>query len=412
MNKIRLLLLLLTFLVVGIVGTLAFLYAKGFRLNPDTREFTPNGILVLKSNPDSAQILINGELKTVTNATLTLLPDNYDIVVKKEGFLEWKKRLTIEKEVVTEATAHLFKSAPSLSAITFAGATDPTISADLTKIAYIIAPTNSNGNSQGLWIMETINLPLGFAREPRRLTDAVLTAQELIWSPDGREILVITPKATYRLDTGAFTSDSKLVNVAVLTEEILAKWQEEKEKHLNDQIQKLPVEMHDLMNRRASQVVFSADEEMVIYTASKSAEIPENLIKQLPGSSTQKQERNIKEGQTYIYDIKEDRNFLITEGELKLSGWIEYTAKSNEQRAMSKGLKRSLSWYPSSRHLILAEENKIIIMDYDGTNRQVVYSGSYIAPHAYPTLSLDRLLILTNLGATDTPANLYSLSLK
>jgi hypothetical protein len=51
-------------------------------------------------------------------------------------------------------------------------------------------------------------------------------------------------------------------------------------------------------------------------------------------------------------------------------------------------------------------------MDYDGTNRQEVYSGSYIAPHAFPTVNKERLLILTNLGADSVLPNLYSLSLK
>ena len=51
-------------------------------------------------------------------------------------------------------------------------------------------------------------------------------------------------------------------------------------------------------------------------------------------------------------------------------------------------------------------------MDYDGTNRQEVYAGSYVAPHAYPALTTDRIIILTNLGANTSPPNLYSLSLK
>ena len=62
--------------------------------------------------------------------------------------------------------------------------------------------------------------------------------------------------------------------------------------------------------------------------------------------------------------------------------------------------------------LVLAEEGKVIIMDYDGTNRQEVYTGSYIAPHAFPTVSDERLLLLTNLGADSGSPNIYSLTLK
>jgi hypothetical protein len=59
----------------------------------------------------------------------------------------------------------------------------------------------------------------------------------------------------------------------------------------------------------------------------------------------------------------------------------------------------------------LAKQDKIIIMDYDGTNKQEVYTGVYSAPNAFPIASTDRILILTNLGANSTPANLYSLGL-
>src|SRR3990167_4487381 len=108
MTKIRLLILLATLIVVGGLGTLFFMYAKGFRLNPETGEVAPSGLLVIKSHPDSAQVILNGELKTATNATISLPPGTYDVSVRKEGYAQWNKRLTIEKENVTESTAHLF----------------------------------------------------------------------------------------------------------------------------------------------------------------------------------------------------------------------------------------------------------------------------------------------------------------
>ena len=402
MTKVRLLFFLMTLLVVFVAGSVVFLYARGYRLNSDTGKFSPNGLLVIKSVPDGAQVFINGELKTATNVTLPLEPNIYDISVRKEGYISWNKRLTIDKEIVTEATAHLFKSVPSLSAITFSGADNPIPSYDLTKIGYLVPPTQNNTENQGLWIMETVNLPLGFSRDPRRITDGNLSGSSWVWSPDGREILLTTTQGVFLLDTGVFTSQAQRVNVAEQKSEILASWQEEKNKKNTDQIKKLPEEVREIMQRRTEALEFSPDEEMVLYTASSSATIPTNLIKKLPGVSTQKEVREIEKNKSYIYDLKEDKNFLIDDGdgELIIEGGFSNSAV------------RRISWYPSSRNLILAEESKITIMDYDGTNKQVVYSGSFISPHVYPTLSLDRLLILTNLGAGTTAANLYSLSLK
>jgi hypothetical protein len=51
-------------------------------------------------------------------------------------------------------------------------------------------------------------------------------------------------------------------------------------------------------------------------------------------------------------------------------------------------------------------------MDYDATNKQVVFTGNYQYPHAYPSGSTSRAIILTNFGSTTSPLNLYWLGLK
>ena len=184
MTKIRLLVLLTTFLFVGSIGTLVFQYAKGFRFNQQTGEVTQNGILVIKSYPDGAEVFINGELKTGTNATIPLPPSTYDISIRKEGFFSWEKRINIKNEEVTEATAHLFKLAPSLSPLTFSGVQNVFASPDISKISYTVPLSSNNNDSEGLWIIETINLPIGFSRDPRRITDGNLDNSTWVWSPD------------------------------------------------------------------------------------------------------------------------------------------------------------------------------------------------------------------------------------
>lgn len=405
MTKFRVLIFLVTLSVVGVVAYFVSFYARGYRFSIEKLEFEPNGLLVLKSDPDGAQIFVNGELKTATNATVPIPPGTYDVAVRKDGFLEWKKRLSIEKEIVTEATAHLFRSVPSLSPLTFTGTSKIVPSKDLTKIVYIVPQQKSltpQIDQGGLWIIETLNLPLGFSRDPRRVTDGDLTDAVLTWSSDGRQILVSLKNSVFLLEVGSFTSQAQRTNVASQKEEILASWEEERAIKIASGIRKLPEELRNIMERKTKSLVFSPDEEMILYTASTSTQIPDKLIKQLPGASTQTQSRAIKENHTYVYDIKEDRNFLIDDddADLVIEGGFETSAS------------RRMSWFPTSRHLILAAEGKVEIMDYDGTNRQNVYSGSYVAPFALPSLSTNRLLILTNLGANSSEPNLYSLSLK
>lgn len=403
MTTKRVLIFLLTIIIVGTFATLVALYARGYRFDPTTFRFAPHGILVIKSHPDGSQVYINGELETATNATIRLAPGTYDVSVRREGYLPWQKRLTIEKEVVTEADAQLFRVVPSLSAVTFSGVVSPLSSPDYTKIAYIVPSTSNNdSDKEGLWVMETVNLPLGFTRDPRRITDGDLTGATWRWSPNAREILLTTRTGVFLLDAGTFTPQNQRVNVASSRDQILEEWQEEENQKLQAQLRPLPNDLKDILSRKTSSVVFSPDETKILYTASSSATIPEDLIKPVPGSSTQEEERSLRPGHTYVYDIKEDRNFLIDEdsSSLNIENWKQ-TEKS-----------RSMFWFATSRHLVLAEQGKLTIMDYDGTNRQEVYSGSYIAPSAFPTLNTDRLLMLTNLGADSAPPNIYSLNLK
>jgi len=392
LNKIRGILTLTTFVVVFVFASLFGRYAKGYKFDFKSFEFVPNGILVVKAEPSSSQIYVNGVLKGVADDNIKLSPGTYDVSIQKEGFISWNKRLTIEKEVVTEANVELFKSASSLSAVTFSGVISPTTSDDHTKISFVVPTTKENGQDKsGLWVMETASLPLGFSRDPRRVTDGNLQTATWEWSPDGREILLTTTLGTFLLDSGEYTPQSNRVNIASTKDIVLKEWDEKRKKKLSAKVKPLSEELHDLFLNKVSAIEFSPDEDKILYTASGSATLANDLLEFVfPGSSTQKQEREIKLGSTYIYDIKEDRNFLLD---------------TNDSE-------KSISWFATSNHVLIAENGNIFIADFDGTNRQSVYSGAYTSPFAFPTLKSDRILILTDLGADAPFPNLYSLSVK
>jgi dipeptidyl aminopeptidase/acylaminoacyl peptidase len=403
MTKIRILIFLLTLIIVGVGGYFALMYARGYRINPDDGKITPHGLLVIKSTPDGAQIFINQELKSATDTTISLIPETYTVEIKKEGYKNWAKTINIKKEEVTEIDASLFKSAPSLSALTFSGAINPVASHDMTKIAYAILPGSKSDFAQkaGIWVIETINLPIGFSKEARRVTDGDLSKANWMWSPDGREILATTQTATYLLNAGSYTPQGQRVNVSENKNTILIDWSLEEKKRLESKLKNVPNDLTSILKTKAQSILFSPDENKLVYIASGSATLPENLIKSLPGSSTQKEERKIEKGKVYVYDIKEDKNFLIEEDSTNMvlgSG----TDGTDTEKIM---------WYPNSGNIVLSEKNKITIMDYDGTNRQVVFAGTFINPYVFTTVSEDRLLILTDIGGDESP-NLYTLTIK
>jgi len=408
MTKTRIIIFFTTTLIVLTLGYFASLYARGYKFNPKDKKITATGLLVIKSSPEAAQIFIDNELRDATNTTISLAPGTYDISVKKEGYHSWNKRLTIEKEIVTEINADLFKTAPSLSAITLSPVVNPLPSDDFTKIAYSVPATieNVNKDKEGLWIIETVNLPLGFAKNPKRITDGDLSNSTWQWSPDGREILLRTKTGAFQLNTGVFTAQKDRINTSSNLDETIEKWEDEKEKRFKAQLRGLPDALVDILANKTEKVIFSPDETKILYLAISDSTLPDKLIKPVPGASTQKEERDIKKYNTYVYDIKEDRNFFISKVDENTD-----ECKYNTP-ALLLSCKSALSWFPTSQQLVLADEGKIIIMDYDSTNKQEVYSGTYTAPNAFPVVSKDRLMILTNLGANSALPNLYSIRLK
>jgi hypothetical protein len=207
----------------------------------------------------------------------------------------------------------------------------------------------------------------------------------------------------FLIDTGSFTAQNQRINIASKKDATITVWTAEKENKDQNLIKNLPPELTDILSRKSSSFVFSPDNNVILYTASSSGTLPDGLVRSLPGASTQRQERNIQAGHTYVYDIKEDRNFLITDQEVVIN---------NQQLTVNGPQGSALRWMSSSRHLLFAQSGQVTVMDYDGTNRQVVYSGSYFAPAAFPFSNTTKILILTNLGAGTSSANLYTLTVK
>jgi hypothetical protein len=229
---------------------------------------------------------------------------------------------------------------------------------------------------------------LGFGGGPKEITDGDMTGASYVFSPDGRQIMVTLSNSIFLLDTGSFTPQNQRVNLASNASKTLAAWKIEEDTKNQNLIKNLPPDVNDILSRKTSDFTFSPDSDMILYTASSSATLPEGLAAPLPGASTQKQERDIQIGRTYVYDIKEDRNFLITDQPV------------------------TIRWMSGSGQLLLAQVGQVAVMDYDGTNRQIIYSGSYFAPNAFPFTNTTKILILTNLGAPTGTPNLYTLTVK
>ena len=109
--KYRRLLYTIFFLIFFIFGSFLFFDTAGYRYNFKRNKLEKTGILIVNSSPTEAEIFLNGQYQDKTPSRLTkLLPDQYDVEVRKDNFWPWQQKLTISSNLTTFAEGiFLFK---------------------------------------------------------------------------------------------------------------------------------------------------------------------------------------------------------------------------------------------------------------------------------------------------------------
>jgi len=385
-------------LIIGI-GTMAYFLTKlasGYRFDFTNKSLRPTGLLVASSLPNQATVFVNGKaFKNKTATTLSLTPGEYQVEIKKDGFSSWQKKLLIEKELVVKTDAYLFPTYPELKPLTFTGAANPVISPDGKKVVFAV---ESEDEKAGLWVLDLSERALGLGREPLQIVQSApggrnFAQSDYQWSSDSKQILIVLAKETvqeenFLLEASTLNENTQLIDITEQKATLLRSWQNEEEILQENKISRLPEELINILEATTKDILFSPDETKILYTATASASILKELIPPLPGASTQTEQRELQPDKTYVYDLKEDRNFAIDLPE-----------------------ESKISWFPTSKHLFLVQNDKISIKEYDNTNEINVYSGPFENSFAFVFPSGNRLLVLTSLSK-DTPPNLYSITLR
>ena len=131
--------------------------AQGYRPDFSTKSLLPNGLLVATSNPNGAQLYIDGRLKSATNTTLNLSPGEYEVEIKKDGYIPWKKTLIIKKELVTKTDAYLFPTFPDFKPLTFTGVESPILSPDGQKVVFAVSENSNSSKCSDVYHSQTIS---------------------------------------------------------------------------------------------------------------------------------------------------------------------------------------------------------------------------------------------------------------
>ena len=426
--------------LVIIGGTyLAIRWAQGdFRLDQNADLIArETGLLHATSTPKGAQVYIDGKLTSVTDNTIYLAPGEYDVVINKDGYSSWNKRIRIEKALVSQTNATLYPYSPSITSITYTGVSLPLVSPDGSKILFY-TDTASAKNKNGLYVLDVSNT----TRSPHQICDNDpdynLEQAQYLWSPDSNEVLVVTDHKTFLLNTSNFVNLQAAPDVSLQLSTTLASWEEDLALREQQFAEKIPLAALDTIRENSRNMFLSPDKTKILYTATGEASIPDNLITALPAPNSQPQVRQLEPGKMYIYDSYEDRNYLLGDAiatdsakmllttPVPLSSTpfgstqpiIHHSLRSDDldqtltnfQNYYGDHLTRLWNWMPDSTHLLAVIDQQIVLITYDGTNPTVIYSGPFQDDFALPATDNNSILILTTFNP-DSPANFYAIEL-
>lgn len=395
---------ILVLLFIGLGTFLAILYGKGYRLNlggDGNKIIAGTGLLVLTSTPDGARVYLDDNLTTATNDTLNLPPGEYDVRIEKDGYYPWKKHVVLKKEAVTKTDALLFPAAPKLEAATLLGAEDPLVNNDGSLLAYKVSSSSAQNN--GIYVINLTNRPLiPLGNTSRQIaSDRIdnFSKATLEFSPDGQQVLAsIPPTSTasgapklYLLQTNGLNQNPQ--NVTATISQIRSQWELEEKELEQKFIGSIPRKARAFVSANFVNPKLSPESDKIVYTASTSATMPIFITPALPTTNSTPENRQLEAGNVYVYQIKEDKNYLL------------YSPQEGETAP-------NFIWYPSSSHLVFIKDKRISAIEYDGQNLTTLYSGPFSSNFVYPWPDGSGIIIRTNLNDETIPANLYTVGLK
>jgi len=389
------------FLLVFIVSLIALIaLSRGYRLNFSNKSIESTGILVASSYPTGAKIYVNGVLKDATNANIILNPGQYNIEIKKEGYSVWKKQLNIKGEVVTKADALLFPQNPSLAPVTSLGINKAKFVNNFDKT--ILISINSDEEKDGIYLLDNKENTLSLFSSLKLIALKKIFPQnidilnsDIKISPDGKQIILSIKEEeniiySYLLNTNE--ENKNLFNITGSEENIIDAWNKKEIKNTEKILETFKSPIQKIATDSMKIISFSPDESKFFYKATKNTELPLVIIPQLIGTNQTEETRQIIKDYYYVYDKKEDKNFLINKNE--------------------ENFENNVIWYPESKHLIIKEDKIVNIVEYDGSSKQTVYSGPFEQDFLAVT-NEGRLIILANLNPQNNKLpDVYTVGIK
>lgn len=386
-------------LLVSLVAYAFILYGKGYRLNlsdKGNKILAGTGLLVLTSTPNGARVYLNDNLTTATDDTINLPPGDYDVRIEKDGYYPWKKHVVLKNEAVTKTDAVLFPVVPKLEGVTLLGAEKPLVDKTGSFIAYKVSSSSAENN--GIYILNLNRPIISFGNSSKQIASDKIdnfSKAAMEFSPDGLSLLATIPAPAgdkiYLLKTDILNTEPQ--NVTFTVEQVKKQWELMQQQLDKKFITSLPQPIRSFVQGNFSNPQLSPEGDKIQYVASESANITHFINPPLPTTNSTAETRNLVKGNAYVYQIKEDKNYLL------------YQAQNDHQLP-------NFIWHPSSAHLVFMENKRIVSMEYDGGNKTTLYAGPFDPTFLYAWPDGSGLIILTNFNDETVPPNLYRVGLR
>src|SRR3989344_1236599 len=379
--------LIVSLFISALVGLIVF--GRGYRINIEQKSLNATAILVANSTPDGAKIFVNGQLKGATDTNIFLVPGQYRIQIKKDGFTPWEKTIKIKGEWVASINPNLFPLNPSLSPVTTLGIVKAIASPSGNKL--LLLTESDDPKKTGIYQLDNNRLPISIINPVKLIVPGTAFGSQYVptdaiigFSPDEKEMLI-----SFSLASG-IEKTTYLVNVDTLSEQVLDvtqsvdiiknAWVAQQVKNTNKVIETYKKPFPKVAIDAFNVIAFSPDEKKILYSVKKTVSLPIIIRPRLIATNQTEEIRDLLPGELYVYDKTEDKNFRIGE---PMADNISNTS--------------SILWYTDSNHLIVRQSDDIAVVDYDGTNKRVLYAGPF--EEEFLSVSSDgKLYILTNLN--------------
>lgn len=360
-----------------IVLVLVIAYARGYRFDIQNKSLNSTGIIAITSYPKTAKIYINNQFKGVTDANFTLPSGNYQVEIKKDGYTNWKKSIKLKGELVVNIDALLYPINPSLSPLTNLGIIKAIPLESSNKIIIF--------SQSGIHLFEAIKKPLSFFPPLKTIAKIELFPKDIDLS---KATVDISPDLKQAIIDNYLISleeeNQSIINLSLSEtskENLINAWEEQKLANFSKILETYPLEFRKIASDYFNIVSFSPNETKVLYQALKDVELPPMITPPLISTNQTQEKRELKKDYLYVYDKKEDKNYLISQS-------------TNNHQLLTTSY---IQWYFDSRHLVIEEDKKISIVDYDNENKQTIYSGPFEAGF-FTTSSDGKIIILANLN--------------